>query len=422
MVTYPRPVRDVRRVILVVEAPFTARDAERFGVADLQAAGLMVQVWEVFPITLPQAGGQVHGRAEGVSVTRFDALEDFRQACADLTVQDAVIALLGRRGASLRRCLPVLEPLAGSAALWFAASGRAPMEAEMPDVHNRAFERRGSAIALLMRRADVSARTLLRRSAQRMRELGGRSGLAGLRELDIAWVATSAAEFDPALVGPRTNVRPVHAFDLDRLGGEQLLDTDVAASSIVYVDGLGPLHPDIDTLSMQLPLPTMVDYFGRLTDAFEWLEAQSGIPVTIAAHPRAPRDGSLEPWYGDRRVVYGSTAREIEQSRLVLMSHPSDALAIVIALEKPVLVLRSGRQEAYEAALCRGLRRFLRAGELWAERPPRSFSWPTPDATRYRQVRERYLKRADAPDGRYWQIVARDLTSLSPARSGEVTS
>ena len=290
----------------------------------------------------------------------------------------------------------------------------------MPDVHNRAFERRSSAPRLLVDRGAIGARTVLRRVRNRIRRARLRMRRTSLRPLDIAWVATSRREFDRMLIGPTTLVRPIHAFDLDQLVGIERRDIE-QCSDLVYIDGLGPLHPDLTTLDVGLPLPTVEDYFGRLLDAFAWLEAQTGKTVIIAAHPRAPRDGSMELRYGGRPIHYGSTAELIARARVVLMSNPSDSLGMVLALGKPVIVLRSVRQEHYEAALCRGLKRFLGAAELWAEHPPKTFTWPVIDDVRYRRMRERYIKGPNSPEGDYWTSVARDLRAFGISQVSKET-
>ena len=395
----------IERIILVVESPLSIRDADRFGISLLEDAGFVVEVWEVAPLTLPTAEHSDVVRPAGVTLVRLATMGELREACASLSRHDAVVSLIGRQGPSTVRCAHVLAVLAASRALWCAASFRASWERTMPDVQTAAFAPDLTLPQHLILRCWVAGKSF----ARRVLSWSGRGRPAmEIRPLDIAWVATSPHEFSAGLVGPDTRIIPVHALDLDMLGRSCSPDP-TAGGFIAYLDGLGPLHPDNIALGVASAGPSARDYFGFLNRGLTWLAAQTGLPVIVAAHPRAPRDGSLEAWYDGLEVRFGRTAETIAAADLVVMSYPSDALAMVVALGKPLIVITSQRTSRDERVMARAVARLLRARLYTVERLPGRLRPPIPDARRYARIRERFVKRAGSAAGSYWACVAASL-------------
>ena len=399
------------RVILVVESPLSERDARRFGLSRLLEAGLVLQVWEVAPLTLPRAENQWTERPAGIDVLRMSTVAALTAACHEIEEDDTIISLVGVFPGQIDRCRDVLVAISATPAKLAGVSGRALWDGSMPDVETRAYERewpRGVFAALKVKywmvrvlKAAIGRVHMIPYFANRRRRR------YGIRALDIVWVATTNKAFDPLFLDAQTRTRALHAFDYDLvldLENSRLEDS----ATIAYVDWLGPLHPDIETLGMTLPFRSPEVHFGQLRALFDLIEDALGMPVVVAAHPRAT-PGTLDEWYGNREVVYAGTAEVMARSRLVLLSYPSDSIAMVVALRKPVLVLGSMRDYRYEKDLKASLCRLLHCSRVLLEAPPVPLRMPVVDEAVYDGFFSQFIMGPDGDPSPFWDSVAMDL-------------
>ena len=73
-------------------------------------------------------------------------------------------------------------------------------------------------------------------------------GRVPFRGLDWAWVATNTDSINPYLLQDKTRVRYLHSLDYERVRQLQALSIDSALQP-VYLDTMGPHHPDFDLLN-----------------------------------------------------------------------------------------------------------------------------------------------------------------------------
>lgn len=139
------------------------------------------------------------------------------------------------------------------------------------------------------------------------------------------------------LVGPDTLRINAHTNDYDSLRtlrGQPLEDDH----SAVFIDQYLPFHPDW----VERPGTNRIDpdsYYTSLRRLFDRIEAELGLRVVIAAHPRA-NYADKPGLFGDRLVASGQTTELIRRSSLVI-GHYSLALGQAVIFHKPVLLLRS---------------------------------------------------------------------------------
>lgn len=401
------PGLSAARVVLVVESPLSDRDAERFGVRTLKDAGLRVEVWEVSPLTLPSSELQSPSRPSNVVVRRFADSSELLEGCLSLSRGDLVIFIMGIYAGDVARCRLVLQAISASEARLGGILGRSPWERfQLTHAYSRDWP---TPLFVYLR-----ARIWLASAVLGVWRWG--AGLPGIRALrrrknrvrplDFAWVATSTRSLDPLLIGPHTTVRRIHTLDFDSVRSLQN-HPDVAAGRILYIDGLGPMHPDVVSLEMDVEIRPTSDYFGQLCRAFDWVEALSGNRVVVAAHPRA-QPGELERLYGSRSVVYGSTVAALDACKFVLMSHPSDAVSLVVALRKPVLVISSSSNLRYERRGISELAKKLSLTSIDTENLPREFVEPSIDMSAYDRFFRKHVKIPNSITGSFWEVVADD--------------
>ena len=82
-----------------------------------------------------------------------------------------------------------------------------------------------------------------------------------VRALGFVWTATSIKDIDPIFIGPSTIKKYLHTWDFDLVQNHGA-PTSGNPKTIVYIDGLGPLHPDIKTLNLDVDVPDEKLYFG----------------------------------------------------------------------------------------------------------------------------------------------------------------
>ena len=257
--------------------------------------------------------------------------------------------------------------------------------------------------------------TALRAAVESITTLPGlrhiRRSRSGIRPLDVIWAATSRRPIDQMFIGRRTRIIYLNTFDYE-IVRKTNLGSRGTSGVIAYIDGLGPLHPDNNTLE-SVPLNHTVDtYFSKLRNAFDYVERETGLEVVVAAHPRA-QASQLEDKYGKRNVVYGSTSATIRDCRFVLMSYPSSSISMVVALRRPALVIRLNDEFRYDKRMLRELQRKLRLETLKPEDPQVVFKLPTINERAYSQFFRRHVKRPNSSDLPFWEKVAKDIKCLT---------
>lgn len=227
-----------------------------------------------------------------------------------------------------------------------------------------------------------------------------------MRPLDWVWVGTNTESVDPLLLGVNTKVRYLHTWDYDAILRAPGI-TNEESLFPVYLDAMGPLHPDFAILPYEVEV-NADDWFRSVDEALTKIEACLGEPVVIAAHPRAPI-GLLEQRYRGRKVLYGRTASVVAKASVVLFTDPTTALGMTAILGKPAVAIRVPRLwdghwlEMSEYIDLMGLEVF-EEGNVPAHWVPRA-----PDNSAYARFLDRYVKRQGTPEKPFWEEVRRDL-------------
>ena len=367
----------------MVESPFSERDRDRFGVTDLVEAGLEVEVWDVTDLTLPNARRQWYVEPGDVAIHRVSEWPTVAGLAAGLTSDDAVIFLCGVSGQISPRYLPLLEPTLRSPAIaGTIAVGNIP-----PAFH-------GAHVRHKFKRAAVRVASLTKTS------------LNLPRGLDFIWAGTTDSSIGKALRTRVTVTRYIHTLDYDLILGRP--PTFERSDAVLFIDGMGPNHPDYVSLEMENPWrPGAYESLVK-----ELLEAcdRAGQHVVVAAHPRAAR-GSLYSFYPGRTIVHGETAKLISSCRYVLTIEGSTSLGMAAAMGTPVVIVADDRVPPYVQALAKGYHRsldapMLQVGSLF--QTPINLSF---DERAYTDYVRRYVKRPGSPMVRFWAMVADDLKS-----------
>lgn len=130
---------------------------------------------------------------------------------------------------------------------------------------------------------------------------------------------------------------PINGDDYDRYmrlkSGERFLSNKY----IVFLDECMPLHPDSSICGIKTIDPDI--YYQEINTFFDRIENETGLPVVIAAHPKALVYKNHD-YFNGREVIFEKTAELVRDSEFVL-AHDSTAIGYVVCFEKPMISLTS---------------------------------------------------------------------------------
>ena len=407
----------IGRVVYVVESPLSIRDYLRFGVGEWTTTGIAVEVWEVDALFLRREQAPDVERPEACDIRRFSSMKELTAACRRLEADALVIMLSGVYVGEFASHRPMLVAIMKTQAVFTTVSaGQRPLSLPPEDRRGatRSLARLGF-VARSLRTHEASLADLTRKGIQRLRAaelvLMWRLTRKGVRPLDWIWAGTDTLSINPDLIGDRTRVRYIHTWDYDRILTRPP-ETQGIHRGPVYLDAMGPLHPDVEALSMPIEVGDK-QWFALVNEALTEIEHRLGEPVVIAAHPRAPR-GLLESRYSGRDVRYGQTAALVASASVVLATDPSTSLAFAAIFDRPATVIRippfwwGHWLELQEYVDKLGLE-VLDCRSIPKDWEPREV-----DRDAYASFMSRYVKRPGTPDSSFWEVVRQDLSLTSP--------
>lgn len=393
----------IRRVVYLLEQPYTDWNHSRFGIPTLRNYGFEV---EVFDAGFIQYGVRPDA---GETMARYPFVRVFtdRQALVDavtaLGPETFVInELMFGPGAP---GMFVYEALSRSGADYsvdwrsFLPTTTAAMTRVGRLVSRARF------IARSPRAAARAALAKARFAHDRRKALKApRLLLAG---------GTESAVTAPYPTGPRTEIFWTHSWDYEMSLGVDGL-TDVAAEPIaVFLDEFRPFHPDYANQPV-IKAPEPDAYFAAMRRLFDELERRLGLSVVIAAHPRSDYEQRPD-YYGGRRVVRGETARLVAAARLVI-AHASLSTNFAVLYGRPILfVTTSGIDPRESLDFQLELARILGRKVAVADEPA-TIDWDDVlrvDRARYESYVDRFIKKAGSSPLPTWEALAQRLVAMN---------
>ena len=388
-----------RRVVFIVESPFSQRDRERFGISHFEARGFIPEVWNVGPLTLPGAQNQVTTRATRLKVRNIFDWAELRLLIESLDDGDSVISVVGVQRGQMKRCRGVHRALRRGSFCYatFLATPTILWDG-------------GVKLPPLKRIKHYIFSWSLSSSKLPRKLLALRRSICRLRCLDYAWVATDVEDLDPIWIDGNTKIVFIHSLDYDFVI-EAGVASDFGEGPPILVDDMGPDHPDFVALEETRVGPlNSREYFRRLCLALDALEQRVGEEIEIAAHPRAG-PGSLESKYGNRRVHYGDTFAQIQRASLVLLTGASTATGMAVALNKPLIMVWAEGIHVSERTRNDELVSRLTLPVWKSNQFQGRQDWESIDKYRYALHMESFVKRQGTVDLPFWTVVAKCLQS-----------
>ncbi|CAA7614380.1 hypothetical protein [Magnetospirillum sp. SS-4] len=309
----------MKRIVIIVKRPLAKRDMERFGIDIALARGFSVTLFDLSEMLHPNLDNAVRFGPDvpDLDIRRLSHRRQLPELARIARKADLVVAGISSSGLS-RLVLPVFHAL-GKVGAPYLVMAPQPIPFTAPSMQTG----RLGALIRRLRSFDPLTSLLTRMPPP----------LLGIHHAaHVVHGSLAAASIRNNLVGPDTKVIATHSWDYDTL--LRAVPSEAAADlpQAVYLDQYLPFHPDTIAMGYRAPDPAL--HYRQLEGLFRRIEAEYGLEVVIAAHPRA--DYGDKPFaYPGRRVLFGRTAELIAQSRLVL-GYVSTALGIAAALNKPI--------------------------------------------------------------------------------------
>ncbi len=384
-----------RRIVFLVQTPFSQRDYVRNGIAYLAEQGIAVTVLDVSRLAMPRLTSVPECfEFPGMALRIVDTPAKLAAESTTLAQAGVIVCHVGS-GYVMPNSLGVLRAV--------ARSGRPSL---LTSINSQPYWRRKSGLA------DLKPGKLLDRlrtgglTAALLNRLP--MGLLGVKPFDYVVYGGRGSRAARRLVTGQTRVIAAHSMDYD----VYLAERDTPRSEperpyAVFIDQFIGYHPD-DAMGMPQPENPKVFYV-LLRRLFDRVEAELGLSVVIAAHPRADysNKGDL---FGGRQMVIGNTAALVHQSRLVLTSF-SIAIGYAVLFDKPTAMIATETMLRHPMVgdSIRLLNGELEVPLLRVDEEYRLDEVMTHPRSRFTAYAEDWIRAAGSPEQPLWQVIVRAL-------------
>lgn len=376
-------------IVFLVPRPTTSWDRDRWGFGTLAARGIEARAIDLSIVVGARAEA---GASDGTDIrpTSIDEFQRFVRSAAPSSI--FIDYVRGISGPDLRT-VPVFKALRDARALYYVvAAGSLP---SAPSARGR-----------LLRAATRPARAVRHIAGLVARGLAERFGGYEPPFKIFGPPAPAVSAFAARYGIPADRLIATHSLDYDGLFRSDGGAPAIAPSCVFVDDGLAG-HPDFDAPGRTGAEPTK--YFETLRRVFDRIEATTGYPVVVAAHPRS--DALRSEFVGGRAVIRGRTADAVAASVLVI-GHASTALGFAALGRKPIILL--GGRHVADAGLTSAVNGMAAAlgvpvidpddaGALAKLSPDLSLV-PTEQYARYVA---QHVRPSDAPQASLWEVIAR---------------
>ena len=384
----------IKRIVHIVESPFSLRDYKRFGVKLLKQNGFQVEVWDLSRILRPKvySDGTCSKIYECNELTVFCEKKEAFRRIVELGVSDFVINLgsyginsfwvykaLTRARVQYAVQMSGILPLLGpgetiSATYWKKLKKIFPPS--LKHIRNVFFSRMPS------KWFGIKPAKFI---------------LAGGEKCFVYHYPVDRKKFTETLW--------IHAMDYDLyLEAERRSFSEKEENIAVFLNEYLPFHPDRLYDGVQ-DLIGPEEYYPLLNRFFCRVEKELNLEVVIAASPRSDYENAPS-YFNGRRCIKGKTPELVRKSRLV-MGHDSSSLTFANLFQKPVIFLTSKRLSRTHPPIKRLANWFGKEPIFMDEESVIDWDFETTaNKGRYREYRQAFIKTDVSPEEPFWQIVA----------------
>lgn len=385
-----------KKVVFLLDSAFNKRDYVRFGFDIIEARGYIVEAWDFSPVLRP-ASYQSYVPPDTVDFgghKLFTQRQHVVDAISDLSTEDMVVCLGWPEGSS-SFIFELLEEK--NIPYGFCLLGLLPRASTHRQISELLHRLQSNPAVFLVKMCS--------RLWQAVATLAVRSRHAASPRFMITGGAAAINDRRCSALDP-LNVIKAHALDYDRYLEEEAIDRinedATAGGYALFLDDDIPYHPDYLIFDVR-PYCAADKYYVELNKFFDSFEQTTGLPIIIAAHPRADYEKRGNP-YGNRKLVCGKTISYTKHAKLIL-AHVSTSLNFAILYKKPVLFLDSLK---YTMALRLWIRDTATALDqkpfIVSDTPSFRLQELTVNEELYERYKHFYIKESGTPNKMCWDI------------------
>ncbi len=390
----------VRRLVFLVRWPVTQREAERDSFDYLRGRGLAVEVFDLSELINGEAlrNYTFTSALQGEFIQRIRSYAELERevgrCAADSVFIDYVMGL-SHRDLATERVFRILKK--HDARYFIVAAGCLPPIA-FPLRHKlrQVFHPRRFADAVFRRLSCLATRY---------------HWLYPLPDRIFATDSEALAAYFAQYRISRDRVVRCHSFDYETYLRQRQVGGSDGSGTCVFLDEAVGHHSDFAILN--LPTVNEATYLAAMTCLFDAIEAQTGLRVVVAAHPRSQyeqRSGA----FGGREIVKGKTV-ELAAGASLIVAHGSTSVCFAVLFRKPLLIVRTAEMEQVTSAhVANGVAAALGLTAVNIDEPgvldniTRYLREPCYDDYLYKYVKSRGVE-----DVTVWELVVRELERMN---------
>lgn len=387
----------IDRIIIIVEASFTLRDYNRFGIEDLRANNFKVEIWDITAALHPEiyASYTPPDKIGDRGLVTFNDKEELYSKLSALTNSDFAITAISYRSKTLGTYRAISRSRA-----YYAVMMIDSLPSAVGGGQKSVFRALGKLFPITGERifAKIVAETHF--------------SFFGVKPARLIFAGGEKYRASYYPIYPKTEVLWCHALDYDLYLKEREVAPAARNKIAVFLDEYLPFHPDWQYYGLKFPMDPAL-YYSLLDKLFGKVENELGMEVVIAAHPRSNYDEKNDH-FGSRRCVRGRTCSLVRDSSLVI-SHASTSINFANLFHKPVLFVTSeDLDRCFEGPIIRSIAHWFGKKPVFIDKDI-SIDWQREMVVareRYDDYRRAYVKKDGSAEMNFWQITADRLKKI----------
>ncbi|MDT8447561.1 MAG: hypothetical protein RRB13_11780 [bacterium] len=321
-----------QRLVFLFTNELNGDDPEKYGIGPLSRMGFEVEVWILYPLLRRKP----HGNQKRGTWRLFEQWGDLKKALDGLDPQNCLLVdfFMG---------LSALSYPSERFYRWIKKRGLRYVVPAMAALPIGPKQEENQPVA--KQRSIGIFEKLRGQSWRRLRDMFSSRLIFWLRQhselyplpLRVFSLRNELTQYYQARTGfPSELILPFHSMEYDRFLAYKKAHPQGEApdGTCVFLDEAFTHHPDYAVVYGH-ERPGTEAYLAKMIRVFEQVEAQTGLRVVVAAHPRSRYD-ELGDAFGGREVIQGKTQELVARSSLVL-AHVSTSVSFAALFDKPLV-------------------------------------------------------------------------------------
>jgi hypothetical protein len=315
----------IKKVIFLLESPFSKRDFERYGIEILKTHGFLIEIWDLSPFLNPEFYNN-YIQTDLLKTTYCKLLKsktEINNLLLKLKRSDIIMSLIpvNKRSIFIFYFLSLNKINFG-----FSFVNTIPVSLNPLSLRNRFFNLITNPKLLIDRILNLVSFNKSFKLYPNYIIVGGK------RSLDLVEKKN--------LITEKTTIIKTHTRDYDIFLKNKNIKSSFYENFIVFLDEFAPYHPDSLFFANE-PDCYPETYYPDINRFFSNIEMKTKLKVVISAHPRSNYNKIGNPYDG-RKIIYNETPNLVKNSKLVLV-HASTSVNFAILFKKPLISINSSK-------------------------------------------------------------------------------